>query len=378
MTTETTTTKDPITTAIANADTLQGGTSADAIVTAAAAAPAFDEDAELLRLQKEQEAIDQANVKALEKGTTGTDAGKTNDGQDTAAGATGADKGQHQPPAADPKDRAIIALRKQNQALTLKLSETIGETRVLKQLVEAGVAQPAKTDTTDTQVDPNSPQGKIAAIDAEILALAEKVESGAIAMPEYERARLPLMDQRFQLQAQSLMPSNQRAQPDATITDTAVQDHLNKLLQDHPYVATMTHEQLEPYQAKALQALQLEGKLGLGENRDNMALRERMAELVRADTLASLGITEDPRKKGNGSPADAPAGNLSPTAQQREAKLQLAGTHPPDISKTGTAVTGTGTTPQAAMATLNGFGGDEEAAIKWLSAHPEVAQLVST
>lgn len=359
---------DTATNQVAN-DALTNAT-ADAAAQAAAEAKAPEPgslEAELAALETQQAEADKAGVAALENGTAGS---KTSN-QDTQAGATGTDKTASDAAAhADPQVRAIIALRKQNQALSHKLAETTGAVRVLEHLV-TNAGKPADDTGAPPDNTPQKPQSPTAEIDAKLMALAEQNELGNIDMPTYEKQRLELMDQRFELQMASRAP----AQADAATVDTTVQDHLDKLLTEHPYIRTMNEVQLAPYQQKALQEMQQAGTAGKG-NRADMELRDRMAALVRADRLRELGITEDPRKGASGGqPANNGVQQLSPQALAREAKLNAAGGHPADISKIGSGNNGLPTTSNDALATLNSFGGDEEAAIRWMKAHPEVENL---
>lgn len=341
--------------ALAHAETVTGSEGSDKIT---APAPGSLE-AELAALEAEQAKQDKANTEALDKGTTGTDT--------AAAGAKEAAKTAADAAAnADPKDRAIIALRKENQTLKLKNAEVVGAARVLEHMVKAGVKTAGDddgqgaTDNAKTQVQTPT----IESIDAEMLDLAQQLEDGKIDMPAYKRKELALMDQRADLRGGN---ATQTQQP--VITDTTVQDHLAQLARDHPYVMKMTTDQLEPYRKQALQELELEGKLGTG-NRADMDMRTRMAELVRKDHFRELGI-EDPRKAQGQQQSTAKADGLSDAALAREKKLNAAGQHPADISKLGTGATGIPPSDAEALATMNSFGGDEDAAIRWLKAHPE-------
>jgi hypothetical protein len=313
------------------------------------------EEAEIARLEAEQAAIDNANLKALETGQTGTDSTKAPT-EEAAAPAKPVVVG-------DSKDRAIIALRKQNQHLTAQAHEAIGAVRVLEHMVKNGVT--AQPDNGEPAVKPKS---ALEVVDESLIALAQDLEDGKIDMPAYKRRELELMDERYSLKH---VPQ-QAVQQDAVVSDTVFQDHIEKLVKDHPYVASMTREQLEPYQERATRELLASGVRLTDNNRDKMTLQTRMAELVRKDQLQALGITEDPRKQGGAQPAGNGPGELSPNAQAREAKLTLAGQHPADVSKIGASHTGSSVNEAQALATLQSFGGDEDAAIRWLDAHPEL------
>lgn len=321
----------------------------------------------------------EAELAAVEAGTTGAveqpaAAGDPTTSQpttapDAGAGATAADPATAAAPlpAGDPRDRALIAFRRQNKALALENARLEGEKRVYEDLVNRGIA-PAN------DIEPElTPQQQIEAIDGGIMELAQKLEAGELKQPEYEQARLQLMDQRDDLRHAIRNPAiTETAVADAApvaSTDTAVQDHLNGLLEQHPYLKTMSQEQLNPYHEAAMQELQTQGKLGFG-NRSDMALRERMAEMVRADRFRELGIA-DPLKT-SGKPAAVPAQRQ---AAALDKKLELAATHPANVARGGTGATGVPLDQAQALATLNSFNGNEDAALAWLKANPGIAAI---
>lgn len=354
----------------------QAGVAVAAEAAAAVNAPApGTEEATLAALEAEQAVIDADAAKALETGTTGSTTSKTADA--TTTGNKDATAGAGKAAAeADPKVRVIIAMRKENQRLQSALDQTTGAARVLEHMVQTGVvAQPGNAAAEAEAAAAVTPQDQIAALDEKIFALAQDVEDGKIDMPAYKREELRLMDERTAIQQAAVAQPAQAAQSaaSATMADTTVQDHLNQLLTDHPYLKAMSEDQLSPYQEKAIKSLQLEGKLGIG-NRADMAMRERMAEMVRADHFKMMGV-DDPRKKVNSGQGAGDGTTLSAAAQAREAKLTAGNSHPVDISKTGSGATSTLPTAQDALNILNSFGGDEDAQIRYVKAHPEIETL---
>ena len=368
---DTTNTDTPAKAAIAQAaaDGTPPGAAAPAESSAAGAAkPAPDnpfaaEDAELAALEAQAKAEPKQGGKEPEKGAVAADepgAGKESgtDAATTAAAAAG-----HNASTA-----AIVALRKANSELKGALLVKEGENRVLKTLVDPGkfAAEASGTETPAEEIAPE--EQELQALAAERVRIAEEVDGGRMTMREYAEKTNEIQARErtlAALQTEQIIAAH--AQP---ANDLGLQEHVTTLVQRYPILNSLTAAQLKPFEQIAYEQATMEGKPIQAGPLGTKDLRERMGTL--ATRVYGQPAAEGAATGGNGAGAvTGPTVAGQPTAAEREAKLKLAGNHPPNIGTTGSGATGgEPTEAQASAALAQG----EDAAIRWLEANPGFVQ----
>lgn len=246
-------------------------------------------------------------------------------------------------PAAPPSARmvpaaALLAERRRAQESERQAAELSGQVAVLQRLVPAA-AEPA----APTGEPADAPIDRVAQIDAEIIAIAEKFDRGDITMVEQKKAELALMRERDQL-------IEQRSQQAAVRSDTTLAEHSRQLMEKYPAAATLTEAQIAALTDMAHAEAVLEGKpigVGVEATKD---LRTRIAVLAQA-------------KFGQPVPTGAPASPATPTlsrnAQANARAIDNAAAAPPDVSRIGTATTAVMPSDDEVMSKLEHMSDDE-------------------
>jgi len=335
-----------------------------AVVTAFAA-----EDDELARLEtlekEEREATEKANAEAAAtaaaEAAAATGAKPDATGQQPANGNVGTPQGAGK--TRDPKDAAIIALNHRSRQLTNQVATLEGEVRVLRELAADKGIKPANT-VEEVQRPPTAEE-QIASIDEQIIELAQKYDDGKISTAEWKTQELALLDQRSNLR-----------EPQAAVAanDTVMEQHAETLANDYPILNILTVDQLQPFYGQAMAQAEAEGKPITSTNSGTMELRERMAKLATNHympllTKQAAGQPKAGSSGAQGKPAAAATPSLSAQAVAREAKLELAGNHPPNISTLGAGALGGEKSEAEIMADLQAFGGDDVATDAYLKAN---------
>ena len=368
---DTTNTDTPAKAAIAQAaaEGTPPGAAAPAESSAAGAAktapenPFAAEDAELAALEAQAKAEPKKEGKEPEKGAVATEATTAAKESGIEAATTAAAAAGHNAQAA-----AFQALRKANSELKGALLVKEGENRVLKTLVDPGkfADEAGGTKAAAEEIAPE--EQELQALAAERVKIAEEVDGGRITMREYAektneiqaRERVLAAVQTEQIIAANAQPAN----------DLGLQEHVTVLVQKYPILNSLTAAQLKPFEQIAYEQAQLEGKPIQQGPLGTKDLRERMGAL--ATKVYGQPAAEAAATGGNG--AGAATGSTvsgQPTAAEREAKLTLAGNHPPNIGATGSGATGGEPTEAQAEAAL---AQGEDAAIRWLEANPGFVQ----
>jgi len=185
---------------------------------------------------------------------------------------------------------------------------------------------------------PQEPQQEqenpLAAINNQIRALARRFDDGEISAAELEEQRQVLDDQRQAIREQQLLAKIQPPKAAPSLADEAfLQDRSRRIAEEHPYAEEIPDDKFQHLVRLATQEL--------GENWQNMpsgahktlALREKVGELSDVFGPGWVGQLNKPT-----APQQQP---LSPQAQARNAKLDVAARMPPDISNlTGTSPAG--------------------------------------
>lgn len=318
--------------------------------------PFATEDAELAALEAQAQAESKDAGKEPEKDATHTDEPVKEKESGTEAATKAATAAGH-----NASTSAIVALRKANSELKGALLVKEGENRVLKTLVdpEKFSAQPDQAAPVQLTQDE-----EFQALDAERIRIAEEVDGGRMTMREYA-------EQTNQIQARerALSVAAAEAVAQQPQNDLGLQEHVTTLIQRYPILNALTAAQLRPFEQIAYEQAVLEGKPIQAGPAGTKDLRERMGAL--ATKVYGQPAAEKPTPGAGTGAANSSAIQTQPTAAEREAKLRLAGTHPPNIGNTGSGATGgEPTEAQASAALAQG----EDAAIRWLEANPGFVQ----
>lgn len=353
------------------------------------------EAAERLRLLAEEEAAKKA---AAAPGGQGQPASQPAAGQPAAG--TGAQPGAAAPAGAQPDAAAaaadvskntvtgaLIALRRKNQELVIENSVLTGENRALKSVVVPG-GQPAAGEGGQGEGGGAQPTiaDELAGLDAQEIEIADQLDRGQLSEKQAAEQRVALRRRERELVTeQATQAAASVSNTGAPGNDLAMENTLTQLVTDYPIVDRLTIEQLTPFKDLAYQQASMEGKPIPPTAAGTVILRQRMANL--AEQFYDPAAAQARRARvsgaqpGNGSgqpqggqPAATPAGS-QPTAAQREAKLTLAASHPPDIGNIGAGAPGGEITIEQGEAILAGMN-DVDARIRWMDAHPQFVSKV--
>jgi len=320
--------------------------------------PFAAEDAELAALEAQVKAEPQDAGKEPEKGATPTDEPvKANESGNEVATKAATAAGHNASTA------AIVALRKANSELKGALLVKEGENRVLKTLVdpEKFSAQPDQAAQAPAQLTPDE---EFQALATERIRIAEEVDGGRMTMREYAE-----LSNEIQARERALTVAAAEAVAQQPQNDLGLQEHVTTLIQRYPILNALTAAQLKPFEQMAYEQANLEGKPIQAGPAGTKDLRERMGALA-AKVYGQPAAENLAPGAGTGA-ANSSAIQTQPTAAEREAKLTLAGNHPPNIGNTGSGATGG--EPSEAQATA-ALAQGEDAAIRWLEANPGFVQ----
>lgn len=369
-----------------------GQAAAPAATTAAAPAPAetlakvdsfAEEDAALEAARKQLEAEEAAAAKA---GTAA--AGTTSTGAAPAAAATGATaaaapaatSGQAAATAAakSGSENAIIALRRQNGELKAQILLTTGENRALKAIATTRMnGEAGEAGESTEQQEQLTYEQQFEAIDAERERIAAEMDNGQVSAVEYQKQMHALNKRERELTRQEAeeIAANAQAGSAQPQNDLALANATTTLITDYPILTRLTAAQLDPLKVKAYADADFEGR-PIGEGpQATVELRTRMARLAelkydpeafkarrQKEIAAAAPAGQQP------STAGATTGAAAPTAAQREAKLALAASMPPEIGSVGAgAPAGDMTVDQIEIAT-NSMNEDQR--IEFWKTHP--------
>lgn len=282
-----------------------------------------------------------------------------------------------------------------------------GKAQALETLVQAGATRGQPGDQAGQQQQDGTDTGAtelergIAELDDQKLALAEQYERGDITATEWKKREVEIDRQQRRLQEQRSAEVAAAAAAEAAAStaasvaqqnDGTLATQLATMEARYPILKDLTAEQLaffEPlaYQRAAIMKIDLPSN-AIGTYRlrelmvreaerfyDPAAFAAREAAEATARAAAKAG-------QGGAAPASgaAPAGGngnptAQPTAAQREEKLRLAASLPPDISKIGSGAGASEVSDDQATAALMGV--SEDQALKWLEANPSFQMRVS-
>lgn len=327
-----------------------GAPAAPAAPPPAPAASSTDPDLAELEAARAAVAAERAGA-AAEPGPSPT---PTTPAAAAAPAAPAAPQGQEGNPPAQPGDTPTIPLPRFQQvnAERQRLAE---ENLYLKGVVDAvrsGAlpAAPAPGTAPPAQPQPPTIAEQVQAKRLELKGLAEKYDAGEISFPDFEAARGQIEDTIVDLRVQAQVAARTPPPPAPTksLADEAIeQDQMRKLEERHPIVLALTAQQA----ATLAQIAHVEAA-GRGQPygqslRETMRLREHVAKL--AEQFAPAWGLKAPAPAAAPAAATPPAPGaraLSPEAQARLAKIDMANGLPPDTAQFGTAAQQDQITPQ--------------------------------
>ena len=342
--------------------------------------------AELLKLEAEEKAALEAEAKGTAApageaaGAPGSAGASAAVPAGTAASAAAAPAAGMTAAQAASKDGAIIALRKRLQETDAARLVAEGQVKALEPLARGRMAEGEGGEPAAPAADqPSETDLAITALDGQILELAAEFEAGTITATEWKKQEIALSKQQRQLanqqQAEIVEATATRIAEETAskrTNDLGLLEHADRLANDFTVLKRLTPEQLAPFESVAYAEAFMEGVTIPANAVGDKMLRERMAALAerkydpeRAAQRARDKAVSDAAIVGQtpGAPG-APAG---PTAAQREAKLTLAASLPPDIGKIGSGAQGGEMSEAAIEAALSG---NDDERIRFLDANP--------
>jgi len=358
-----------------------------------------DEDAELERIEAEIKAEKEAKAKA-EQGAGEPQAEPAAAAAQPSQGKPADKPATEQPTPAETGAKA--ASQNAQTAAIIALRKSLAEEREAKLLAQgqaqAFQAMAAQKPTGEGEAGKETPakqtpEEELAAIDAEIVALADKFESGDLLAGEWKRQELALQAKARQIhdtrQAAIARETAERFAETATATGMGLDEHAEQLAKDFPVLYKLSEGQIDAITRMVYDQAYLDGReIQPGPNgtkylRQQIAiLAERKFDPERAK-LRAAGTPGNANTAGSGQPtagAQPPAAQQplkpQPTAEQREAKLRLQSDMPPDIGNLGSGAQAGEISEAAANAALSG---NEDEAMRWMEANPNyVNKLLGT
>ena len=251
------------------------------------------------------------------------------------------DQSQERAPGAVPYQR----FRQVNESLNTTKAENEylkGKVEAMEALVKGGGALPTPATQAPSQAAPTPvPPDQIKQIREAIEAEAEKYDRGEITLKEYEKFRGEREDQIRALELQRVTDAVARQAAAPSMADEAMlAAHAQALDQQYPYLQVMSHEQLLRLRDMAIVEAQQAGRPFGSTAQDTRRLREAVAQLsVGFGPAWGLTLPQTPSAPNTQSPSGSNAGRpaLSPAAQARQRKHDMAADMPPDTTHMGSA-----------------------------------------
>lgn len=243
---------------------------------------------------------------------------------------------------------AVDALKGQRPAAT---TEGTGP-----QQSAAAPAQPATTPA------PDAPESVIAAAEARAMEAAERFDTGEISATELTRIQTAAAKEIAAAQVQMAMRSAPAASE--SVTDQMVMAaHVERLENENPVLREINQQQLQFLAETAHREAAAAGQPYRAGPRDTMRLREHVARLANAFAphwgIQARAAQPAAPASNNQQPKPGPKPGLSPAAQQRLGKMDMAAGLPPDTARMGS----TAATDQISEAALMAMSDDEIAAL---------------
>ena len=258
------------------------------------------------------------------------------------------------------KERKVS--RERERELELEIARRDGALSVIKSAPE-NAGEPAAPE--------KSPQELIADLETQISTVWRQADEGEMSLQEVNQKAREIQRQINDLERNT---SQQAQDNQPVVMDVRIEENLVELERKYPVITVLTEQQMAGFVQAAYQQAEEDGKpIGRGAMETmrlhNMAAKaayDHYGQFYQAPQTANT-ISAQPSPTGQPS---APQG-LSPAAQARAAKMDLAAGHPPDINKIGSAAEGTLNDAQV-LAKLEGL--SEEERIEFLETMPGLAK----
>jgi hypothetical protein len=245
-----------------------------------------------------------------------------------------------------PKARLDEALHKADQA-SRQATYLQGQLEAYAQYMPQGSQQSGQSSQQPARTQQPDPQQQIQQEEQKLEKAADQYDSGEISLKEYEKVRSQVDEAKWQIREQSLRSQQRPASEWGPADEKVLDEHLNQLASNHPYVDVMTQADYDRLQRIAVAEAEAEGKPIQPGARGTMDLRERVARLTdhygpqwypNAEVNAGSQPSQPQGQQTQQRQAQGP--NLSPQAQARQDKNALAERLPPDPNDMGTTAQG--------------------------------------
>lgn len=241
---------------------------------------------------------------------------------------------------------AVYKERKARQAAELRAAELQGQVEVLAALVQKPGGEPEPDGAAG---EPSQPADELTELYGQQEALAERFDKGEITAVEWKRQERELNEHIDQIK-------ETRRNETAVRTDQTLQEHVVQLVRDYPVLNKLSESQTKALEGLAYEEAKAEGKPIRAGVEGTKQLRERIAK------IATRLYGEPPKPTESAKPAEKAQG-LSDAAAARDAKLKLAETMPPDVSKMGSAASGATPSEEELLTRMSGLTDDEALAL---------------
>lgn len=231
-----------------------------------------------------------------------------------------------------------------------------------------GTAVPASTTAAPAAAAPapaaDPVQAEIDAKQAEINALAEKADMGEISFSEFEKARAPLSQRIAHLHTQQVIAASM-PQQGPSLADTAIiTAHLTTLAQEFPHSQLLTPDQAQWLAAREIDKARAFGRPYGTDRKADLDLQAAVAAqaegffleariAVPPEITAAAEAAKQRRSGGAQQPKPGQQPALSPDAQARLRKMDMAAGLPPDTAQMGAAGSSSLDLSEASLAAMD-------------------------
>ncbi len=331
----------------------------------------------------------QAEVKAAEEAAeagAGKDPEKPEDAENKAnleavAKPAETPPGEVTPPVGqdDPKAGEMVPIGALHESRGLLRDSELQRARLEGML--AASQQQAQQGVTPTPGQPaqptQSPEDQVTALNAQIDELWQKGDDGELSLVEIRKQERAIEAQIKTVQGNAGGPVQPQGQHPPQL-DATIETNLVRLESDYPVITALDEVQMSQFVRQAYESAQAEGKpIGAGAL-ETMRLHNMAAKHAHEHygKFYATPATPEAAPAAPGTPAQpqvpaAPGGGLSPEAQARAAKMDLAAAHPPNINSLGTSADGQLSDEQISSK-MDGMSEDEQ--IEFLETMPGLAK----
>ncbi len=299
-------------------------------------------EAEAEAAKEAEAAADPDAAAAAKPATTTTTTAETTTGKPAAA-ATPEKKPQQMVPVS-----ALAAEREARRKAEAAANFHAGQAAALAAVAKAGTGKQSDGENAD-EIEPAE---ELVQIRSTKLENAKLFDAGKISLEECIK-RNDELDERAQDLRESMRQPVSQPQP---AEDLTLAERTAAIEEQNPVVKGLTEDEVDHLVGIAYQQAAREGKpIGTGP-KATLDLRTRVAALA-TRLYGQPEAAAAPSKPASGTTQPA----LSPAAQARAAKLDLAASHPPDVSQMGSAATGAAPSDAETLARLEAATTEEEA-----------------